>query len=361
MGKTLFARHLRAVCLLCLMLAFGGAPPKACALSLNLDSISAMGRFPRFLVNTYRWGDQFFNGYDTTYVGSTGYKFNVKLRTDSWLDYSMFRFADNKYEMDLRSYPSTSAGLWLTYMAVSVGYDINVSKLLHLTHSKRSRFNFQFNCMLFAADLYLQSYDAQMKINRFGPRGDTRRTDIAFDRMHSDSWGLETYYFFNHKHYSQSAAFHYGRIQRRSSGSLFGGFSISGQNVRFDFSGLPADMLAQIPHSWPHYTYTVNAHNYALKLGYAYNKVFSRRCILGVSEAPSFGIRHGWINNESKGNKNTFYAYNRLKISFVYNYRHWFAGIVGEAVTDLFSNNDHTLITNSLSAEVSVGYRFNLW
>ena len=45
-----------------------------------------MGKFPRFVVNTYRWGNEFFNGYDTTYVQGTGYKFSAKITADSWMD-----------------------------------------------------------------------------------------------------------------------------------------------------------------------------------------------------------------------------------------------------------------------------------
>ena len=57
---------------------------RASALSLALDSIATWGKFPRFCVNTYRWGDKFFNSYDSAYVEGTGYKFNVKFKTDSW-------------------------------------------------------------------------------------------------------------------------------------------------------------------------------------------------------------------------------------------------------------------------------------
>ncbi len=345
---------------LCVAALFGGAP-RAHAFSFNLDSIAAMGKFPKFCIDTYRWGDKFFNGYDTTYVAPTGYRFNVKLRTDSWLDYNTFRLDKNHYEMDMHSYPSTSTGLWLTYMAVSVGYDINVSQLLNLTHSSRKRFNFQFNCMLFAADLYLIRSDAKMKISRFGPVDHTRPVDIPYDGMHTSEWGLDTYYFFNHKHYSQAAAFNYGRIQRRSSGSLFAGLSFTGNDTRFDFSMLPTDMLEQIPSSWPHYVYLAHAHNYAFKLGYGYNWMLSRRCMIGVSEAPSVGVRYGYVSSSAEGSKTSAYLYNRFKISFVYNYKHWFAGVVGEAATNLVGGKDHTLITNNLSAEVSVGYRFNLW
>ena len=54
---------------------------QASALSFALDSIAEWGRFPRFCVDVYHWGDKFFNSYDSTYVVGTGYKFNVKLKT----------------------------------------------------------------------------------------------------------------------------------------------------------------------------------------------------------------------------------------------------------------------------------------
>jgi len=67
------------------------------ALSFNLDSIAEWGKFPRFVVNTYRWGDTFFNGYDTTFVKSTGYKLNAKLTTESWADGYSFLLPNDKY------------------------------------------------------------------------------------------------------------------------------------------------------------------------------------------------------------------------------------------------------------------------
>ena len=89
----------------------------ASALSFNLDTIATWGKFPRFVVNTYRWGDKFFNGYDTTYVRPTGYKFSAKITTDSWLDGYNFRLP-NKTSIFMRSDPSTSIGIYATYLAV---------------------------------------------------------------------------------------------------------------------------------------------------------------------------------------------------------------------------------------------------
>lgn len=345
-----------ALTLIALLVSAHGAH----AISFDLDSIAAWGKFPRFCVDTYRWGDKFFNGYDTTYVEGTGYKFNVKLKTNSWLEYNTFRFDDNRYQMDMLSYPSTSAGVWLTYMAVSAGYDVNVSKLLGLNRSSRKRFNFQFNCMLFAADLYLQRNNSTMKICRFGPINHMESVDVAFDNVNSSVWGLDTYYFFNHKHYSQSAAFNYSRIQRKNSGSLFAGISVTGQSYHFNFSRLPQEMLIEIPESWPNYSYHLHAHNYAFKLGYGHNWALGRHFTIGVSEAPSVGVRYGYINNPDDAHT-TFYGFNRFRLSGVYNSNHIFAGIIFQADTDLFSDRDHTLLTNLLSFEVSAGYRFNLW
>jgi len=59
--KRLFAMLIVCVVACC-------AAPHARSFSFDLDSIAAMGKFPRFVVNTYRWGNEFFNGYDTTYV-----------------------------------------------------------------------------------------------------------------------------------------------------------------------------------------------------------------------------------------------------------------------------------------------------
>ena len=36
--------------------------PQAQAEFLSLDTIASWGKLPRFCINTYRWGDKFFNG-----------------------------------------------------------------------------------------------------------------------------------------------------------------------------------------------------------------------------------------------------------------------------------------------------------
>ena len=172
----------------------------AYGISFNLDSIATWGKFPRFVVNTYRWGDKFFNGYDTTYVRSTGYKFSAKITTESWLDGYSFRLP-NKTGIFMRSDPSTSVGVYLTYLAVSAGYDINVSKLFGGADQSRKRLRFGFNCMLFAAEAYLISNNVGTTLKKFGPE---HHLNLPFDAIDNSTWGVDAYYFFNHKRYSEA-------------------------------------------------------------------------------------------------------------------------------------------------------------
>ncbi|MDE6008612.1 MAG: DUF4421 domain-containing protein [Muribaculaceae bacterium] len=331
---------------------------RVAAFSFNLDSIAQMGKFPRFVVNTYHWGDGFFNGYNQEFVKPTGYKFNIKTKVDNWLDTYSFVLTDD-VRMHMVSEPCSSLGFWLTYMAVSVGYDINLSKYFTGNSNNRKRFDFQFNCSLFAAELYLISNDVGTTITRFGTGDDSYRVDIPFYGINTRTLTLDAYYFFNHKKYSHAAAFSFSREQVKSAGSLFAGFSYFDQRYSFDFSSLPYDMKQYLPASW-NSQYSVNAKNYGIKLGYGYNWVVGRNWVLCLSEAPTIGVKRGFINVKSS-EKWSFSLYNTLRMSAVWSNGRLFAGILGRVETALFYDKEHTLFSNMVDLEISAGYRFNLW
>lgn len=329
--------------------------PHANAFSFNLDSISEMGKFPRFVVNTYRWGDKFFNGYDTTFVQPAGYKFSTKITTDSWLDGYNFKLPDNKH-IFMRSDPSTSIGLYLTYLAVSAGYDVNISKLFGGVDRSRQRWRFGFNCMLFAAEAYIIRNDVGTTLKRFG---EFNNLNLPFDGINNYTWGIDAYYFFTHKQYSEAASFNYSRIQKRSAGSFFTGFSIYTQKLDFDFSTLPDALRNQIPDQWVDHHYKVNTHNYALRLGYGYNWVFAPKWVFGVSESPIIGVRKGYVNSDIE--KVSLSLYNRLKLSVVWNSGRWFFGATGKFDVAIVNNQRTTYAGGVLSGEAVLGCRFNLW
>lgn len=327
----------------------------AYGISFNLDSIATWGKFPRFVVNTYRWGDKFFNGYDTTYVRSIGYKFSAKITTESWLDGYSFRLP-NKTGIFMRSDPSTSVGVYLTYLAVSAGYDINVSKLFGGADQSRKRLRFGFNCMLFAAEAYLISNNVGTTLKKFGPE---HHLNLPFDAIDNSTWGVDAYYFFNHKRYSEAASFNYSRLQQKSQGAFYTGFSIYSQRLRFDFSGLPEELKTILPSHWNNYIYQVNTHNYALRFGYGYNWVFAPKWVLGVSESPIIGVRKGYVNSDIS--KVSLSLYNRMKLSVVWNNGPWFAGVTGRFDVAIVNDLETTYAGGVLSGEAVFGIRFNLW
>lgn len=327
--------------------------------AIDLDEIASWGKFPRFCVNTYRWGDKFFNGYDSTYVAGTGYKMNAKIRTESWTDYYGFIF-DNKTEMAMVSDPSTSVGLYLTYMAVSVGYDMNISKYFSDTKDARKRWSFNFNCMLFSANLYFIKNDVGTTIRSFDPYGvNTHTPDFSFDGINNTTWGLDAVYYFTHKRYSHAAAFNYSRIQLKSGGSFFAGISYSRIKNEFDFSSLPEEMLKAIPETSTGYDYTVNTHNYFLKGGYGYNYVINNKWIWGSTVAPLIGCSSGYYDNETE-RKTTFATMLEAGTSIVYNSGRWFAGATASGRFGLVRDRERSTFSSIINLEISAGIRFNL-
>jgi hypothetical protein len=337
---------------------FAGVVQSSHAISFALDSIAEWGKFPRFCVGVYRWGDKFFNTYDSAYVKGTGYKFNVKITTDSWFDFYNFMLPERAI-MHMRSDPSTSIGAHLTYMAVSVGYDINFSRLFGGPQQARSRYNFGFNCSLFAAEFNYVSNDVGTRITHFGIDGKNLDRELPFDGINVSSWNLDTYYFFNHKKYSQAAAFGYSKLQQKSQGSPYAGISIFTQHFDFDFSGLPHDMLDRLPSSWQNYQYNVKTHNFAFRLGYGYNWVLGKHWTIGVSESPVLGLKKGFINSSEE--HLSFSLSNRLNASVVWNNGPWFAGMTGKCDIGLIYDKEHTFANAFITGQASVGYRFNLW
>ena len=258
--------------------------------------------------------------------------------------------------------PSTSMGLHLSYLALSGGYDINVSKLFGGTPRARKRFNFGFTCALLAANFYFVSNDVGTTIRWYDKENNRLFGPYDFSGINCSSWGVETYYFFNHKKYSQAAVFAFSKIQKRSSGSFFAGISYRQDDYCFDFSGEPEYIKDLLPMSWTGYDYQYRRlnRNYALKLGYGHNFVFPHNWVLGVMESPVVGIRRGSIGDE-KLSKTALSFNNRIQVGAAYNKKHWFVGLDGYCDMGLIKERDHLFVNMILSFSASVGFRFNLW
>ncbi len=216
------------------------------AFSWNLDSIADKGRFPHFCVNTYRWADRFFNGSDTAYVQSTGYKMNVKLRTSSWGDMNEFYF-DGDDQIRLNSPSTATIGFDVAYMAVALGYDVNISRLFGAVDRTKTRFNFDFSSALLSGRFYSIRNGYGMNLTSVGGQ----HVDGHFlQNVETSTWGLEAFWYFNSRRYSNAAATNFGKIQLKSQGSFITGLAYQYHKLDFDFSKLPEDLKRNLPEEW---------------------------------------------------------------------------------------------------------------
>lgn len=336
------------------------ACPRVNAFSLALDSIATWGKFPNFCIKTYRWGDKFFNSYDSTYVEGTGYKFNIKAKSELWLDNYVFQLPDN-YRMTMTSEMNMSGGFYITYLALSLGYDYNIGKFIGIGETSRRKLNFRFNCALLSADLYWITNNIGTNITSYGHKGHVTSCNIPFTGINVNMFGVDSYYFFNNKRYSRAAAFNYSKIQKRSQGSWFLGLSYWTQTFTFNFNGLDDKIISGLPADWADngYIFNINSHNYAFRGGFGYNWVFARHWLLGISESPVIGIKYGSVNGEQ--HKVSLSLSNRAQMSVVWNNRHWFAGIIMSADNGFYFDRKQSLINGVFNTEISAGYRFNLW
>lgn len=322
----------------------------AAALSFDLDSIAAKGRFARFCVNTYRWGDRFFNTYDTAYVKGTGYNMNVKLRSDSWFDYNNLIFSDHN-NIEMHSPTNSTIGIDVTYMAVSLGYDLNINKLVGGSDRTKSKFNFDFSCALLTASFYSINNNIGMNITEF----DRKKIDkIKFNGVSTSEWGIEANYFFNHKRYSYAAAFALSRLQQKSQGSFSLGLSYVNQNFKFDFSKLPPELDYTGPTA-----YDMRGQAFGINVGYSHNWVFRKNVTVGISESLVPSLVIGSTEAENRRHC-SFRQSNRFNASFVWNHDRWFLGVIVKSDIAIFFDRHSSLANGLFSTSAKFGWRFGI-
>ena len=78
------------------------------------------------------------------------------------------------------------------------------------------------------------------------------------------------------------------------------GFSFSQHNISFDYTQLPEELLTQLKPSLK--MHNVKYNDYNLSLGYGYNWVFAKNCLLNVSLMPAIAYKKAKINGHSTNN-----------------------------------------------------------
>lgn len=318
-------------------------------------------KYPRFLdfcVRAYRWGDKTFNSYDTAYVKPSGKNWKFILRNNNWIDTYGGRLSKERMRLVISSDVASSFGAQLAFMAVSYTYMFDIDNLIKGTPMSHKRMDFSFTCALFSIDFYSKSNSSKTDIHRFGDYKYKNKSWVSepFYGLKADNcYGIYGYYYFNHRKYSQAAAYCFSKIQKKSAGSFILGFGIDHQNISMDFSELKQQMKDVLPDDRLFYSFKYN--DYTILVGYAYSWALRHNWLINLTFTPSFGYRKS-LAGSTEGAKSLFSSNIRGKLAVVHNRGRFFYGLHFILDGHWYNSSSNSFFNSNEDLTLSAGIRF---
>ncbi|MCM1028559.1 MAG: DUF4421 domain-containing protein [Pseudoflavonifractor sp.] len=313
-------------------------------------------RFPRFALKVYNWGDHTFNHYDSTFVVGSGKNWKAQLKNELWMRTYMMELAD-KSTIHITSRLYDDIGLYVSFMAVSLGYTINLNNYMG-DDTKRHRFDLSFTCSRLAFNYWHQKVIGGAMIRKFGDYDEGHRLSYKFSDIDVADTHMELYYIFNNKEYSQAAAYCFSKYQLKSAGSWILGFSYDRHNMELDFSNMPREMLAALPTLQTQYH--IRYSDYCVIGGYARNWVlYPRRWLINLTTLPFIGYKHSSTDDKPDRDIRDMISINLgMMGSVVYNHRALFLALQARFNGFLNLSPDYTFFSSTQLGTLVVGFRF---
>lgn len=315
-------------------------------------------KFPNFIRKVYNWGDLVFNTYDPNYVIGTGKNWRASIKSNNWMQSYVYDFAlfeDNRVALHTGVY--SDLGISLNFMALSVGYTWNVNKWISGDNDKRDSFNFSFTTALFSAELTASTNVTRGRLSKLSSMSDEfdewRRNNTV--PVSQRSLTFNAYYFFNHRHYSQAAAYCFSKYQLRSAGSWLFGFEYNRQTIDIDFSVMPSNLLEEFPDlpRIAHYNYV----DYNVMGGYAHNFVLPRHWLINITVLPSIGYRR-MLQQKRQTSRETVSLGSIVRSSLTWNHEVVFASARLNFDGCFLLAPKYAFFNSTESLSVTVGARF---
>lgn len=243
------------------------------------------------------------NDVDTMYISPNKYNFAFMLEQSTWFEHYRLGGGKGSNNQSINLAPNANAklGIYFGWRWIFLGISFDIKDLLGKEKSpyQKNRKELMLNLYSskFGVDIYSRRTGSDFKItsySNFDLQNDY--VDTHFEGFESKIKGLNAYWIFNHRKFSYPAAFSQSTNQRRSCGSLMAGFSYSQHKITFDQSLLPYEMQEQIRPSLQFHNLKYTDYN--LSVGYGYNWVFAKHCLLNVSLLPAIGFKKARVDDQ---------------------------------------------------------------
>jgi len=286
-------------------------------------------------------------------VNKTTYDFVTVIKSINWIDNYRIKVGDNEY--NLRSDLSYDLGLGVGYKGLFVGYSINTKKIFGNTDSKNSELNINLVNNIFSAEFCYLTNIGHSNIINFKNDSIDLEINHPFSGINTKIINLDFYYFFNHKKYSNSAAYSGGHVysQKKRAGSLIAGISLTRNDFTFDFSQLLDDeqyaglSIDDVQH--------VVYDSYCIGLGYGYNYVFKKNWLVNLTFVSSVGVKT--VTSDENQN-NYFTMRNNLRFAIIKNAPNYFYGLNCLYNSNGFFASDNAVLSSIGNYVLMFGYRF---
>ena len=250
--------------------------------------------FKKFFNRSVEW----FNATDTNYIQPNKYNLTMMLEQSTWFEhYHLSGTGENGNQLlGFAPKVNTKLGVYFGWRWIFLGYSFDLASLFKKEREKpRTEMVFNLYSAKFGVDLYYRKTGSNFKITTCKNFDNAEKyIGTNFNGFNSKIKGLNAYYIFNSEKYSYPAAYSQSTNQKKSCGSLMAGFAFSQHDITFDQSKLPQEIKDQIRPSlnFNKLAYT----DFNLSLGYGYNWVFAKNCLLNISLLPAIGYKKARIN-----------------------------------------------------------------
>ena len=309
----------------------------------SLSIWQKMGAFGRFIERVI----DAFDDVDSNYIHHIDYNFTAMAQATTNFERYTIGTSDYSESISFSQRPDFRIGPYLYYRWIGFGYSYDMTSLGKAVRKRGQKFEFSLYTSMIGLDLIYRKTGSDFflrQVNGLGEEAHAYEGSDIDDYISTKVMGLNLYYTFNHRKFSNPAMYSQSAIQRRSAGSWQLGFSFSLSDIRFDNAALPDALYNQTTsHEWRTLE-RVKYKDFSINFGYAYNWAFARNWCAGISLQPAIGYKKASTQvavMESETNEDNSFLHKiseifRLRgnlnfdfngrLGVVYNNGRWFVG-----------------------------------
>lgn len=306
-----------------------------------------------------------FSDLDTTYIRPNRYDYITMLQNSNTFDNYWMGLIDTKTGESQRVFlhptPSYRIGPYIGWRWLFLGYMIDVSHFDRAT--QKSDFVFNIYTASIGIDLIHKRNSRAFTIYPKGYGNWIRPNQrYVFDGMSVSNTTINLYYILNPRKFSYPAAFNQSTQQIKSAGTWKIGVQYSKQKIEIDNSKLPAltaDEQQRVNMALKYST--IHYKDYGVNVGYSYNWVFARNCLLAGSLMPTLGIKDVYTQAATNNERHHRVSLNvdaTVRVGLVWNNSKYFVGTSLISHIYNYRNSDFHLINAFTTFNVYFGLNF---